>query len=123
MQRSGGQVDDADAWCALTTGDRAEMLDRDPHGRRPSGQGGFDAAGTAYVAEVGLSFGGAQPGGRIQQLEVSGGVQHLAPLREYSPTDHAVDRLGFRPACNFDRWLEELRAWPDERAHKSSPWP
>ena len=37
--------------------------------------------------------------------------------------DHAADRLGFRPVCNFDRWLEELRARLDERAEKSPPWP
>ena len=51
------------------------------------------------------------------------GVRHLAPLREYFPMDHAADCLGFRPVSNFDRWLEELRARPNERAEKSPPWP
>ncbi len=34
-----------------------------------------------------------------------------------------VDVLGFRPECNFDQWLEELRGRPEERAEKSPPWP
>jgi hypothetical protein len=34
------------------------------------------------------------------------------------------ERLGFRPECDFGRWLEELRARPEERAATTStPWP
>lgn len=38
----------------------------------------FDAEGTAYVAEEGLPFGGAPPGGRIWRLEPGGGRVPLA---------------------------------------------
>ncbi len=38
----------------------------------------FDQAGTAYVAESGLPFGGAPPGGRIWRLEQNGDRQLLA---------------------------------------------
>ncbi len=51
------------------------------------------------------------------------GVESLTPIREYYPMDHAEQVLGFRPECNFDRWLEELRNRPEERAEKSPPWP
>ncbi len=51
------------------------------------------------------------------------GVKTLAPITVYYPMDHAADVLGFRPTCNFDRWLEELRSRPEERAEKSPPWP
>ena len=51
------------------------------------------------------------------------GVGTLAPITVYYPTDHAADVLGFRPERNFDRWLEELRGRPEERAEKSPPWP
>ena len=51
------------------------------------------------------------------------GVESLAPIREYYPMEHSAQVLGFRPECNFDRWLEELRERPEERAEKSPPWP
>ena len=51
------------------------------------------------------------------------GVETLAPITVYYPMDHAADVLGFRPECNFDRWLEDLRNRPEERAEKSPPWP
>lgn len=38
----------------------------------------FDAAGTAYVAEAGLPFGGAPPGGRVWRLEANGNRALLA---------------------------------------------
>ncbi len=51
------------------------------------------------------------------------GVQELAPITVYYPMERAAERLGFRPRCNFEQWLEELRARPEERAEKSPPWP
>ncbi len=51
------------------------------------------------------------------------GVESLAPITVHYPMDHAADAIGFRPECNFDRWLEELRSRPEERAEKSPPWP
>src|SRR5215813_408189 len=38
----------------------------------------FDDAGTAYVAESGLPFGGARPGGRIWRLAATGARSLLA---------------------------------------------
>ena len=32
----------------------------------------FDESGTSYIAEAGLSFGGAQPGGRVWRIEQDG---------------------------------------------------
>ena len=51
------------------------------------------------------------------------GVERLAPIHERYLMDRAAGVLGFRPECNFDRWLEELRVRPEERAGKSPPWP
>lgn len=51
------------------------------------------------------------------------GVESLRPIREIYPMDRAADALGFRPACNVDRWLEELRSRPEERAARNPPWP
>ena len=51
------------------------------------------------------------------------GVDQLAPITVYYPMDHAQKVLAFRPECNFDRWLEELRSRPEERAENSPPWP
>ncbi len=51
------------------------------------------------------------------------GVDKLAPITVYYPMDHAQQVLGFRPECNFDRWLEELRRRPEERAENGLPWP
>ncbi len=51
------------------------------------------------------------------------GVETLAPITVYYPMDHIERVLGFRPECNFDRWLEELRSRPEEKAEKSPPWP
>ena len=51
------------------------------------------------------------------------GVERLAPIRELYPMGHAAEALGFRPECNFDRWLEELRSRPREKTPKNPPWP
>jgi len=51
------------------------------------------------------------------------GVRELAPITVYYPMDRAAERLGFRPQCNFEHWLEDLRSRPEERAEKSPPWP
>jgi hypothetical protein len=51
------------------------------------------------------------------------GVESLAPIQEYYPMEHAAQVIGFRPEYNFDRWLEELRKRPEERAEKTPPWP
>ena len=51
------------------------------------------------------------------------GVRELAPITVYYPMDRAAERLGFRPQCNFEQWLEELRSRPEEQAEKSPPWP
>ncbi len=51
------------------------------------------------------------------------GVERLAPIKEYYVMDRAAERLGFRPQCNFEQWLEELRSRPEARAEKSPPWP
>ena len=53
----------------------------------------------------------------------SRGVEQLRPIHEYYPMSHAADVLGFRPECNFDRWLDELRSRPEERAENNLPWP
>ena len=50
------------------------------------------------------------------------GVPRLKPIDGFYTMDRIADRLGFRPQCNFDRWLEELRSRPDERAPRESPW-
>ncbi len=51
------------------------------------------------------------------------GTSELAPITAYYPMARAAERLGFRPQCNFEPWLEELRSRPEERAEKSPPWP
>ncbi|MDP9350246.1 MAG: hypothetical protein M3P51_01690, partial [Chloroflexota bacterium] len=51
------------------------------------------------------------------------GVESLAPITVYYPMDHAADAIGFKPECSFDRWLEDLRSRPEEKAEKSPPWP
>ena len=51
------------------------------------------------------------------------GVNELAPITVYYPMHRAAERLGFRPQCNFEQWLEELRSRPEEQAEKSPPWP
>jgi nucleoside-diphosphate-sugar epimerase len=51
------------------------------------------------------------------------GVRELAPITVYYPMDRAAERLGFRPQCNFEQWLDDLRSRPEERAEKSPPWP
>ena len=51
------------------------------------------------------------------------GVERLAPIHEHYPVERAARVLGYRPECNFEQWLEELRARPEERAEKSPPWP
>ncbi len=51
------------------------------------------------------------------------GVERLAPIQAYYPMEHAANRLNFQPQCNFEQWLNELRARPEERAEKSPPWP
>ncbi len=51
------------------------------------------------------------------------GVDELAPITVYYPMARAAERLGFRPQCNFEQWLADLRSRPEERAEKSPPWP
>ncbi len=51
------------------------------------------------------------------------GVERLAPITEYYPMRSATEALGFRPERNFERWLEELKTRPEERAETSPPWP
>ena len=51
------------------------------------------------------------------------GVHALAPITVYYPMARAAERLGFRPRCNFEQWLEQLRSRPEERAETSPPWP
>jgi UDP-glucose 4-epimerase len=51
------------------------------------------------------------------------GVESLRPIHEIYPMGRAADVLGFRPACNVDRWLEELRSRPEERTARNPPWP
>jgi nucleoside-diphosphate-sugar epimerase len=51
------------------------------------------------------------------------GVEALAPITVYYPMERAAERLNFRPQCNFEQWLDELRAHPEIRAEYSPPWP
>ena len=57
------------------------------------------------------------------ELLAERGANQLAPITVYYPMDHAQQVLGFKPQCNFDSWLEELRDRPEERAENSPPWP
>ena len=57
------------------------------------------------------------------QLLHERGVDTLAPVTVRYPMTHAKQVLGFRPECNFEQWLDELRSRPDERADTSPPWP
>ena len=57
------------------------------------------------------------------QLLRERGVEALAPITVTYPMDHARQVLGFEPRCNFEQWLDELRARPEERADTSPPWP
>ena len=50
------------------------------------------------------------------------GVPRLNPILNYYPMRRIEQRLGFRPRCNFDGWLDELRSRPEERAPERSPW-
>ena len=60
--------------------------------------------------------------GAWQLLRVRG-VDALAPITVRYPMDHARQVLGFQPQCDFEQWLDELRARPEERADTSPPWP
>jgi UDP-glucose 4-epimerase len=51
------------------------------------------------------------------------GVSRLTPISAYYPVARIERELGFRPQCNFDRWLAELRQRPEERAGSDPPWP
>jgi UDP-glucose 4-epimerase len=51
------------------------------------------------------------------------GVSRLMPISSYYPVARIERELGFRPQCNFDRWLAELRERPEERAASDPPWP
>ncbi len=51
------------------------------------------------------------------------GVEYLAPIHERYSVDRAAHVLGFRPECNFEQWLDDLRARPEERASRNPPWP
>ena len=57
------------------------------------------------------------------QLLRERGVDSLAPITVRYPMEHAKQVLGFEPQCNFEQWLDELRARPEERADTSPPWP
>jgi nucleoside-diphosphate-sugar epimerase len=57
------------------------------------------------------------------QLLRQRGVDRLAPITVRYPMDHADQVLDFRPECNFEQWLDELRSRPDERTDSSPPWP
>ena len=50
------------------------------------------------------------------------GVEALAPITVYYPMERIAARLGFRPQCNFEQWLEDLQSRPEERAEQSPPW-
>jgi len=50
------------------------------------------------------------------------GVPRLKPMLTYFPMRRIHERLGFRPECNFERWLDEVRSAPEEMAPKSGPW-
>ena len=60
---------------------------------------------------------------RAAQLLRERGVERLQPIDHYYPMTRIEQELGFRPACNFDTWLEELKARPGERAPNATPWP
>jgi nucleoside-diphosphate-sugar epimerase len=51
------------------------------------------------------------------------GVEQLTPIDSWFPMSRIEQRLGFRPQCNFEQWLEDLRRQPEARAEKSPPWP
>lgn len=51
------------------------------------------------------------------------GVARLQPIDSYFPMTRIAARLGFRPQCNFEQWLEDLRRQPDARADTDPPWP
>jgi nucleoside-diphosphate-sugar epimerase len=51
------------------------------------------------------------------------GVTELTAIDSWFPTARLEQRLGYRPQCNFEQWLEELRSQPEARADKSPPWP
>jgi nucleoside-diphosphate-sugar epimerase len=57
------------------------------------------------------------------QLLRERGVDRLAPITVRYPMTHAEQVLGFRPECNVEQWMDELRRRPDERADTSPPWP
>ena len=51
------------------------------------------------------------------------GVEALAPITVYYPMERIAARLGFRPQCNFEQWLEDLQSRPEACAEQSPPWP
>jgi nucleoside-diphosphate-sugar epimerase len=51
------------------------------------------------------------------------GVRSLRPITEIFPVGRLEDRLGFRPAHDFDAWLRELESRPEERTANDPPWP
>jgi UDP-glucose 4-epimerase len=51
------------------------------------------------------------------------GVERLQPIDSWFPVGRVAERLGFRPECNFEQWLDDLRGQPDARAEASLPWP
>ncbi len=50
-------------------------------------------------------------------------VERLQPITELFSVERLERRLGFAPRCNFDAWLAELAARPQERAPGNPPWP
>ncbi len=61
------------------------------------------------------------PGAR--ELLLERGVERLTPIQEFYPMAAIEQRLGYRPRCNFEQWLEELRSRSEERSEKPVPWP
>ncbi len=51
------------------------------------------------------------------------GVESLQPITEFYPMQAIGRQLGFRPRCDFGRWLDDLRARPEERSETLIPWP
>lgn len=60
---------------------------------------------------------------RAKDLLNERGVERLLPIHEYYAMEHARNLLGFQPECNFEQWLEDLRARPEQRATRNPPWP
>ena len=60
--------------------------------------------------------------GSIELLRARG-VRSLTPITELFPVTRLEARLGMRPRHDFEAWLTDLRARPDEHAESDPPWP